>query len=140
MGNYTIFRCSKIPGEAGKQEILQQMFRKFYISNLLPNRYFPKIDVGCPWLKVQARGRPLQSSLVNKYMFKWWRDCTYFIQYTFDIPVSFSFFLTNFARGREKWFALSNYYIDVSQERLSLVAYSFSLEKNKSGYNPSCRS
>ena len=26
MGNYTIFRCSKILGEAGKQEILQQMF------------------------------------------------------------------------------------------------------------------
>ena len=24
MGNYTIFRCSKILGEAGKQEILQQ--------------------------------------------------------------------------------------------------------------------
>ena len=29
MGNYTIFRSSKILGEAGKQEILQQMFRKF---------------------------------------------------------------------------------------------------------------
>ena len=29
MGNYTIFRRSKILGEAGKQEILQQMFRKF---------------------------------------------------------------------------------------------------------------
>ena len=38
-----------ILGEAGKQEILQQMFRKFCISNRLPNRYFPKIDVGCPW-------------------------------------------------------------------------------------------
>ena len=50
MGNYTIFRCSKILGEAGKQNILQQMFRKFWISNRLPNRYFPKIDVGCPCL------------------------------------------------------------------------------------------
>ena len=29
MGNYTIFRCSKILGEAGKQEILQQTFGKF---------------------------------------------------------------------------------------------------------------
>ena len=29
MGNYTIFRCSKILGEAGKEEILQQMFQKF---------------------------------------------------------------------------------------------------------------
>ena len=29
MGNYTIFRFSKILGESGKQEILQQMFRKF---------------------------------------------------------------------------------------------------------------
>ena len=29
MGDYTIFRCSKILREAGKREILQQMFRKF---------------------------------------------------------------------------------------------------------------
>ena len=28
MGNYTFSRCSKTLGEAGKQEILQQMFRK----------------------------------------------------------------------------------------------------------------
>ena len=28
-GNYTIFRCSKILEEAGRQEILQEMFRKF---------------------------------------------------------------------------------------------------------------
>ena len=26
---YPVFGCSKILGEAGKQEILQQMFRKF---------------------------------------------------------------------------------------------------------------
>ena len=46
MGNYTrFFRCSKILGEAGKQEILHQMFRKFLITNRLQNRYFPKIDV-----------------------------------------------------------------------------------------------
>ena len=25
------------------------MFRKFEISNRLPNRYFPKIEVRCPW-------------------------------------------------------------------------------------------
>ena len=42
MGNYTIFQMF------GKQEILQQMFRKLQISNRLPNRYFSKIDVGCP--------------------------------------------------------------------------------------------
>ena len=29
MGNDTLFRCSKILGEEGKQETLQQMFRKF---------------------------------------------------------------------------------------------------------------
>ena len=29
MGNYTLFRRSKILGEAGKEEILQQMFQKF---------------------------------------------------------------------------------------------------------------
>ena len=29
MGNYTIFQMFENPGEAGKQEILQQMFRKF---------------------------------------------------------------------------------------------------------------
>ena len=48
-GIIPFFRCSKILGEAGKQEILQQTFRKFEISNRLPKRYFPKIDVGWPW-------------------------------------------------------------------------------------------
>ena len=49
------FRCSKILGEARKQEILQQMFRNFQISNRLPNRYFPKIDVRCPLLLSQPK-------------------------------------------------------------------------------------
>ena len=39
------------------------MFRKLQISNCLPNRYFPKIVVGCPCLNVKARGW-LKSSLV----------------------------------------------------------------------------
>ena len=39
------FRCSKILGEAGKQEILQQIFQKFQISNRLPNRYFPQLTL-----------------------------------------------------------------------------------------------
>ena len=41
MGNYTIFRCSKILGEEGKQEILQQMFRmrKMLISAKLLTKY-----------------------------------------------------------------------------------------------------
>ena len=35
-------------GEAGKQEILTTNVPKILdLSNLLPNRYFPKIDVGC---------------------------------------------------------------------------------------------
>ena len=29
MGNYNIFKMFEILGEAGKQEILQRMFRKF---------------------------------------------------------------------------------------------------------------
>ena len=52
------FKCLKILGEAGKQEILQQMFRNFFISHLLPNRYFPKIDVGCPWKELSMRRCP----------------------------------------------------------------------------------
>ena len=34
------------------------MFRKFQISNLLPNRYFPKIVVGCPWRHVELCHHP----------------------------------------------------------------------------------
>ena len=34
------------------------MFRKFFISHLLPNRYFPKIDVGCPWKELSMRRCP----------------------------------------------------------------------------------
>ena len=64
MGNYTIFLMFENPTrEAGKQEILQQMFRKFYISNRLPNRYFPKIDVGCPWNKSVYPGSNLKKGL-----------------------------------------------------------------------------
>ena len=47
-------------GEAGKREILQQMFRKFSISNRLSNIYFPKIDVGCPWF-YHLPGNPIFS-------------------------------------------------------------------------------
>ena len=52
MGNYTIFQMFENP--RGGREVrnfttnVQQMFRKFQISNRLQNRYFPKIDVGCP--------------------------------------------------------------------------------------------
>ena len=44
MGNFTIFQMFENPRRGRKQEILQEMFRKFKISNSLPNRYFPKID------------------------------------------------------------------------------------------------
>ena len=37
-------------GEVGKQEILQQMLRKFYISNRLSNRYFPE---NCRWVPLK---------------------------------------------------------------------------------------
>ena len=47
MGNFTIFRCSEILGEAGKQEILLQMFRKFYILTRLPKRSFSE---NCRWV------------------------------------------------------------------------------------------
>ena len=61
MGNYTIFQMFEILGEAGKQEIFQQMFRKLQISDRLPNRYFPRIDVGCPctlYLRAIFRYKP----------------------------------------------------------------------------------
>ena len=57
MANYTIL-CWKILGETGKQEILQIMFQKFNISNRLPNRYFPKIEVGCPWKRLDCVASP----------------------------------------------------------------------------------
>ena len=48
-------RCSKTLGEAGKQEILQQMLRKFQISNRLPNRYFPE---NFRWVPLMYGGNP----------------------------------------------------------------------------------
>ena len=44
MGNYTIFRCSKILGEAGKQEILLQMFRTDSRSQIV----FRKLTLSAP--------------------------------------------------------------------------------------------
>ena len=50
-------------GEVGKQEILQQMFRKFSISKRLPNRCFPKIDVGCPCYQAIQKAWEMKSVL-----------------------------------------------------------------------------
>ena len=48
------FICSKILGESDKQEILQQMFRKFEVSNRLPG-IFRKLTLGAPdWSKDQT--------------------------------------------------------------------------------------
>ena len=48
------FICSKILGESDKQEILQQMFRKFEVSDRLPG-IFRKLTLGAPdWSKYQT--------------------------------------------------------------------------------------
>ena len=65
------FRCSKMLREAGKQEILQQMFRKFEISNRLPNRYFQKIGVGCPWVLICYRSQKCKfCALFPQFLFQ----------------------------------------------------------------------
>ena len=71
------FRRLKILGEAGKQKILQQMFWKFQISNRLPNRYFPKIDAGCPWIKDQWKQFPFAIILLILIAFSF--DCVLII-------------------------------------------------------------
>ena len=57
MGNYTIFQMFENPRE-GRQA--RNFTANFQISNRLPNRYSPKIDVGCPWnmtaLVIQTQG------------------------------------------------------------------------------------
>ena len=73
MGNYTFIFLgggggSKILEEAGKLEILQQMFRKFYISNRLQNRYFPKIVVGCPCCLFRKFHRSKKTANLNYHM------------------------------------------------------------------------
>ena len=54
--------------EASKQEILQQMFRKFQISNRLPNRYFPKINDGCPYSSWSRQVLPLLLLLIELFL------------------------------------------------------------------------
>ena len=48
MGNYTIFRCSKILGEAAKQEILQEMFRNSRSQIVIRTDIFWKLSLGAP--------------------------------------------------------------------------------------------
>ena len=55
---------SKILGEAGKQEILQQMFRKFQFSNGLPNRYFTE---NCRWVPPKALWRKWHYPLISMH-------------------------------------------------------------------------
>ena len=50
MGNYTIFRCSKILGEAGKKEILQQMFRNSRSQIVFRTDIFQKLSSSAPVL------------------------------------------------------------------------------------------
>ena len=47
MDNYTIFQMFE-NNRRGRQVRNFTMFRKFQFANHLPNRYFPKIVVGCP--------------------------------------------------------------------------------------------
>ena len=50
MGNYTIFQKFNNPRrDRQARNFTTKMFQKFQISNRLPNRYFPKIDFGCPY-------------------------------------------------------------------------------------------
>ena len=58
-------RCSKILGETGKQEILQQMFRKFLFSHGLPNRYFPE---NCLWVPLKALWRKWHYPLISMHL------------------------------------------------------------------------
>ena len=53
MGSYTIFRCSKILGQADKREILQQMFEIFTSENFRSQIVFRtdisrKLTLGAP--------------------------------------------------------------------------------------------
>ena len=48
MGNYTIFRCSKILGEAGKQEILQQYFENSRSQIVFRTDIFRKLTLDAP--------------------------------------------------------------------------------------------
>ena len=45
MGNYTIFRCSKTLGDAGNQEILQQMFQNSKIQIVFRTDIFHKLTL-----------------------------------------------------------------------------------------------
>ena len=50
MGNYSIFRCSKIPGEACKQEILQQnnVPKNLDLKSSSEQLFFRKFTLGAP--------------------------------------------------------------------------------------------
>ena len=55
MGNYTIFRCLKILGEAGKQEFYNKCSENSRSQIVLRTDIFPKIVVGCPCLVEDSR-------------------------------------------------------------------------------------
>ena len=54
MGNYTILQMFENRRRGRQAKILEKIFRKFQISNRLPNRYFPKIVVGCPCVRTKT--------------------------------------------------------------------------------------
>ena len=64
MGNYIIFQMFENP-RVGKQarNFLQQMFRKFQISNRLSNRYFPE---NCRWVPLLLHERQIIHEFISK--------------------------------------------------------------------------
>ena len=48
MGNYTIFRCSKILGESGKQEIYNKCSENYRSQIVFRTDIFRKLTLGAP--------------------------------------------------------------------------------------------
>jgi len=66
MGNYTFFQMfENLKRGRQARNFTTNVPKILWISNRLPNRYFPKIDVGCPWLRYPFWSKPLTFSVLG---------------------------------------------------------------------------
>ena len=111
MSNYTTFQMFENPRVGRQARNFTITVAKIYISNRLSNRYFPKIDVGCPWCEVCK-----VCLLINKNN----RICAFSMSFMWLFKVLFQLKSQNISQPFEHEFTLFLnvvYFLLLEQER-----------------------
>ena len=77
MGNYTIFLVFENPRRGRQARNLRTKVSEFLDLNRLLNRYFPKLDLGCPWLLSRLSHKAFCRLLSSLFLLSKFTCCYY---------------------------------------------------------------